>query len=140
METVDRLKSEKEDLEQEMRDLSTRNELLRANNEVQGSSLAASDVDIDDGGDGGNYYAMYEEMKSSYDRLLGQKEKLGREYHAAIEELVRKKIFQRVSIVRQVAAPALVVIGCCLVLLKRKKFTVLKVPYCLLTTFSKHHE
>ena len=91
METVDRLKSEKEDLEQEMRDLSTRNELLRANNEVQGSSLAASDVDIDDGGDGGNYYAMYEEMKSSYDRLLGQKEKLGREYHAAIEELVRKK-------------------------------------------------
>ena len=91
METVDRLKSEKEDLEQEMRDLSTRNELLRANNEVQGSSLAASDVDIDDGGDGGNYYAMYEEMKSSYDRLLGQKEKLGREYHAALEELVRKK-------------------------------------------------
>ena len=115
METVDRLKSEKEDLEQEISDLSTRNELLRANNEVQGSSLAASDVDIDDGGDGGdggNYYAMYEEMKSSYDRLLGQKEKLGREYHAAIEELVRKKIFQRVSIVRQVAAPALAVMSC----------------------------
>ena len=39
METVDRLRSEKEDLEQEMRDLSQRNEELRANNEVPASSL-----------------------------------------------------------------------------------------------------
>ena len=90
METVDRLKSEKEDLEQEMRDLSTRNEQLRANNEVQGSSLGDADVDIDEGGVGGNYYALYEEMKLSYDALLDQKEKLGRDYMAAQEQLVRK--------------------------------------------------
>jgi hypothetical protein len=38
METVDRLRSEKEDLEQEMTDLSQRNEELRANNEVPASN------------------------------------------------------------------------------------------------------
>ena len=39
METVDRLRSEKEDFEQEMRDLSRRNEELRANNEIPTSNL-----------------------------------------------------------------------------------------------------
>ena len=49
METVDRLRSEKEDFEQEMRDLSRRNEELRANNEIptsnrdDGQNLEGSD-------------------------------------------------------------------------------------------------
>ena len=91
METVDRLKSEKEDLEQEISDLTNRNDLLRANNEVQGSSLDAGRDD--DGGNGDNeYYSMYEELKFSYETLAEQKEKLGRDIMATREEMVRARL------------------------------------------------
>ena len=92
METVDRLKSEKEDLEQEIGDLTTRNDLLRANNEVQGSSFVAGGDDVDGGNGDNEYYSMYEELKFSYESLSEQKEKLGRDFMAAREEMVRAKL------------------------------------------------
>jgi hypothetical protein len=89
METVDRLRSEKEDLEQEMRELSTRNEQLRVNNEVQRSSNLDEDQDLGSLDSDSDYFALYEEMRANYEVVSEQKEKFGREVIAIREDMVR---------------------------------------------------
>jgi hypothetical protein len=89
METVDRLKSEKEDLEQEMRELTTRNEQLRTNNEVQGSDLVRNQEDQEQDDEArSEYIAMYEELKSNFEALAEQKEKQEKDVITSRRELV----------------------------------------------------
>jgi hypothetical protein len=89
METVDRLKSEKEDLEQEMRELTTRNEQLRTNNEVQGSDLVRNQEDQEQDDEArSEYIAMYEELKSNFESLADQKEKQEKDVITSRRELV----------------------------------------------------
>ncbi len=89
METVDRLRSEKEDLEQEMRELSTRNEQLRVNNEVQRSSNLEEDQDLGGLDSDSDYFTLYEELRANYDTVVEQKEKFGRDVISIREEMVR---------------------------------------------------
>ena len=83
------MKSEKEDFEQEMCELTTRNEQLRCNNEVQTSALVGT-VD-DDGEAGSDYFAMYEDLRSNYEVLADQNARLGKEGMATRDELVKRQ-------------------------------------------------
>ena len=89
METVDRLRSEKEDLEQEMRELSTRNEQLRVNNEVQRSGNLDEDQDLGRLDSDSDYFSLYEDLRANYEVVAEQKEKFGRDVIAIREDMVR---------------------------------------------------